>query len=228
MQEKEVEETTSFEKNMYGALLRNKRLGAGYRKADDFIKDLHLIGCKVSKAALYRIERGEQEPPIDFLLAANLILFGDLYSQEILNACIPSRWNDPLNSDDILRILKKNGLLGNLLNKQENSLSRAAFYDEMMSGLNSFDFEVFTNGNCDENHLYITVATGYDSDMEEYEDLESFEIRYPEEIERAIISFLKRHNYRLEGSEIEKLVKHGERKILPVLADYAKDWNSAE
>ncbi|WP_270296729.1 hypothetical protein [Eggerthella sinensis] len=226
MQEKEIGETTSFEKTVYGALLRNKRIKAGYRKADDFIKDLHLAGCKVSKAALYRIERGEQEPPVDFLLAANLILFGDLYSQEILSACIPDAWNDPLNSDDVLRILKKNSLLGNLLSKPENSVSRAALYDEIMSGLNSFDFEVFTNAHCDENHLYMTVATGYNSDMEEYEELESFEIRYPEEIERAIISFLKRHDYRLEGSEVEKLVKYGERKILPALADYTKEWNA--
>lgn len=226
MKSTETEETTSFEKGIYGALLRNRRMELGYRKAEDFIEDLHLIGCDVSRAALYRIERGEQEPPINFFLASNLILCGQLNSLDLINPCIPSEWIDPIDSDIMMRLMKKNDLLKNLLNESDDSPSKAARYDDIMDGLNSYDFEIFPNGSCDENHLYITIATGYAHELEEYDDLESFEIQDPEDIERAVIGFLKRHNYSLEGSEIEKLVQYGERKILPILAEYAKGQNS--
>ncbi len=67
----------AFEKTMYGALLRQKRIEVGYRKAEEFVADLDAIGFKISRAALYRIERGEQEPTASFLIASSILLFGE-------------------------------------------------------------------------------------------------------------------------------------------------------
>lgn len=222
----DFDNNVSFEKRMYGALLRHKRMETGYRKVDEFVEDLNAIGCSISKAALYRIERGEQEPPIGFWLASNLVLQGDIGSLDLVKPCIPLDWVDPVSSDEAMRILKKNRLLHRVLAPDACEESKADRYDAIMSGLNSYDFEVFPNGNCDEDHLYITVATGYDFASEEFDDLESFEITDPEDIERAVISFLKRHAYQLDGAEVEKLVNHAERKVMPALAQYIEGRKS--
>ena len=226
MEAENLSNDVTFEKQMYGALLRHKRMEIGYRKVDQFAADLNAIGCTVSKAALYRIERGEQEPPSEFLLASNLILTGDTNSRELIDPCIPTCWSNPEDSDEVMRILKRNGLLNKVLGFEKKDDSKAAYYDSIMAELNSYDFEVFINSRSNEDHLYITVATGYNFEMEEFDDLEGFEISVPEDIERAVIGFLKRHAYQLDGSEVEKLVKHAERKILPVLEEYMETWRS--
>lgn len=216
----------SFDGQMYGALLRHKRMEVGYRRADQFVGDLRSVGCNVSKAALYRIERGEQEPTVGFFMASNLILFGDMCSSNLAKACVPESWDSPALSDELMRIMKRNGLLDKVLGTGQKAESRADFYEEIMNGLSSYDFEVFPNSQSDEEHLYVTVATGYNHEYEEYEELESFEIKDADDIERAVLSFLKRHDFQLSGIEAEKLVRHAKRRVLPELTEYQQAWNA--
>ena len=151
----------AFEKAMYGALLRQKRIEMGYRKAEDFVADLEAIGFKISRAALYRIERGEQEPTASFLIASSILLFGETICSDLLNPCIPQEWADPLSSDAIMRIIGRNGVLASRKTRRNASMAeRAARYDEIMSSLSSFDFDVFANSRCDDEHMFITVAYG--------------------------------------------------------------------
>lgn len=209
----------AFEKAMYGALLRQKRIEMGYRKAEDFVADLEAIGFKISRAALYRIERGEQEPTASFLIASSILLFGETICSDLLNPCIPQEWADPLSSDAIMRIIGRNGVLASRKTRRNASMAeRAARYDEIMSSLSSFDFDVFANSRCDDEHMFITVAYGAGGD--EYGDLESYEITSREDVERAILNYLKAYGYELPGIEIAKLVDHSMKRLEPTLEDY--------
>ena len=216
--------TNVFDGRMYGALLRHKRMEVGYRKAEQFISDLEEVGYKISKAALYRIERGEQEPPLGFLLAANIVLYGNAKSFDLINPCVPQEWLEPFEQDDILRVLKQNGVIDRYKPDGEMNLDdRAARYDSIMSGFNSYDFVVFPNGSCTENELYITIATGTMGAVNA--DSESFQIESEEDIERAVIAYLKAEDYFLPGEEIVKLVDYAKRKTLPTLKEYMEGWN---
>lgn len=218
----QAEAQPAFEKAMYGALLRQKRIEIGYRKAENFVADLEAIGYKMSRAALYRIERGEQEPTASFLVASSILLYGETLCSDLINPCIPQGWADPLSSDSIMRIIKKNKVLESRRPRQTSDASeRAARYDEIMNGLTSYDFDVFPNGNCDEDHMYISVA--YGPKIGEYSDIESYEINDKEDIEHAILNFLKAYEYDLPGSEIVKLVDHSMKKLKPTLSDYGID-----
>lgn len=214
----------AFDGAMYGALLRHRRMELGYRKASEFVSDLKEVGYAVSIPALYRIERGEQEPTVAFIASANLILYGDATCPILIKSCIPQEWVDPASSDDVLRVLKKNGLLSVLANNESDEIAkRAADYNRAMEELSALDFEVFPNSHCTDDQLFITVATGrYD---DEWEDLESVEITEPGDIERAVVSFLKRHEYRLPGEEIVKLVDYAYRKIMPQLKLHMEHWD---
>lgn len=210
-----------FSRSMYGALLRFQRIEAGYRKGDDFIRDLAVLGIDVPVATLYRIERGDQEPTFAFISAANLVLFGDVHSGEITDACLPEEWVNPDSSENVMRILSRNGALKRAANSSKEDYEKAKYYESIMHTINSFDFDVFPNGHCDEDHLYMTVRYGeYDELYPDDAMMESYEIINREDIERAIINFLKTNELMLSGEEIVNLVKYGERKMADQLKAY--------
>lgn len=214
----------SFDCAMYGALLRHKRMEIGYRKADDFVADLKEVGYSISRAALYRIERGEQEPPVSFFAAANLVLYGRVDELDLIESCMPQGWFDPLESDDVLRVLKGNGVLKRLAQTQSTSVEqRAAAYEEIMNRLNAFDFSVWKNGSSTDDRLCITVAEGAPGEI--IGNAESYEIDEKEDIERAVLNFLKNYGYELPGREIVKLVDYANRKIGPELEWYIERWS---
>ena len=185
---------------------------------EEFVADLDAIGFKISRAALYRIERGEQEPTASFLIASSILLFGETICPDLLNPCIPQEWADLLSSDAIMRIIGRNGVLASRKTKRNASIAeRAARYDEIMNSLSSFDFNVFANRRCDDEHMFITVAYGAGGD--EYGDLESYEITNREDVERAILNYLKAYGTS-SGVEIAKLVDHSMKRLEPTLEDY--------
>lgn len=211
-----------FSRSMYGALLRYQRLEAGYRKGDDFVSDLAALGIDVPVATLYRIERGDQEPTFAFISAANLLLFGNVHSGSITNPCLPVEWVRPDTSENVMRVLSRNGALERGADRSGGEdAERAKYYEEIMSTTNSFDFDIFPNGHCDEDHLYMTIRYGeYDELYPEDTVMESYEIIDREDIERSIINFLKTNELVLSGEEIVNLVKYGERKMADQLKAY--------
>lgn len=222
----ESDNRTTFDCRMYGALLRHKRMEVGYRKADDFVADLKEIGYFISRAALYRVERGEQEPPIGFIAASNLVLFGSIRSVELIEPCVPQGWCEPPSSDEVMRVLKKNGALSRLVRADDkDTAARAAAYEMALDGLNAYDFNVFVNAHSTDDELYMSVAIGADECSESgWVDCESYEVNASEDIERAVINFLKTYGYELPGTEVVKLVDYAYRKVGPVLAEYEKHW----
>lgn len=222
----EGDSRTTFDCRMYGALLRHKRMEVGYRKADDFVADLGEIGYSISRAALYRVERGEQEPPIGFIAASNLVLFGAIGSVELIEPCVPQGWCEPSSSDEVMRVLKKNGALSRLVQADDkNTAVRAKAYEMALDGLNAYDFNVFVNARSTDDELYMSVSIGPDEFIDDgWADCESYEVNDREDIERAVINFLKTCGYELPGTEVVKLVDYAYRKVGPVLAEYEKHW----
>lgn len=69
----------------FGAYLRYLRRSRGYTSPDMLIAALHeKTGYNMTKDALWRIERGRQEPTLTYLCALSLTLTGELLSHEIL------------------------------------------------------------------------------------------------------------------------------------------------
>lgn len=219
--EKKIREPR-FDRRMYGALLRHMRMESGYRKGEDFTADLSEIGLDIPVATLYRYERGEQEPTFEFISAANLLLFGDAHSDEITGPCIAEDWSQPSSSDAVMRVLKRSGALNRLPNKSSMiSADRAAHYDKIMSSTNSYDFEIFPNGHCTDDELHMTVRYGdFDESLPEMAEMESYQIEGPEDIERAVINFLKSHDFNIPGEEIDKLIQYGNRRMRAQLEAY--------
>ncbi|MCI8469343.1 MAG: helix-turn-helix domain-containing protein [Eggerthellaceae bacterium] len=210
-----------FNRSMYGALLRYQRTEAGYRKGDEFVADLSALGLKVPVATLYRIERGEQEPGYSFIAAVNLLLFGDAHSGAIIDSCIPEAWTEPEASSDIMRALSRSGALSRIKENGKEDRELEEYYDHVLSGINSYDFDVFPNGKCDEDHLYMTVRYGaFDEEFPENAVMESYEITDPGDVERSIINFLKSYHFNLPGKEVLDLVRYGERKMKEQLEAY--------
>lgn len=217
-----AEEETNylFDKKMYGALLRLYRLEAGYKKIDDFLSALLVAGVDVPKATLYRIERGDQEPSIAFVLITNLLLLGNVHSGKIIDCCVSESWITPEKSSDITRELKRSGVLRrNEIGNGVSTADKAAYYDQLMYSMCAFDFDVFANGNCTDDRLFISVRYGLEDECG-IEDIESYEIYEFDDIERSIIHFLKGHQFELPGEEIVKLVQYGQRKLMPMLEEY--------
>lgn len=216
----EEETNYLFDKRMYGALLRLYRLEAGYKKIDDFLNALSVAGVDMSKATLYRIERGDQEPSIAFALATNLLLLGNIYNGKIIDSCIPESWIMPEKSLGIIHELKRSGVLRR---RQDDDgaemVDKAAYYDQLMSSPSSFDFDVFANNNCTDDRLFISVRYGLGDECG-YEDVESYEISGYDDIERSIVHFLKARQFTLPGEEIVKLIQYGQRKLVPLLEEY--------
>lgn len=211
-----------FDKRMYGALLRHMRMEAGYRKGEDFIADLSELGLSIPVATLYRYERGEQEPTFEFISAVNLLLFGNAHSDEITGSCISEDWTQPSSSDTVMRVLKRSGALNRLPNKSGIAAAdRAAHYDKIMSSTNSYDFKIFPNLNCTDDELHMTVRYGaFNEELPEMSEMESYQIECSEDVERAIINFLKSHDFDISGEEIDKLVQYGNRRMQPQLEAY--------
>lgn len=209
---------SAFNKSMYGALLRHQRMEHGYRKGEDFIADLSLIGLDIPKSTLYRIERGVQEPTPAFIMATNLLLLGNIHSGKIVDACIPEAWVAPDASGIVMRLLKKNDVFNKPACFDRSSTERAAYYEEIMSGVNSYDFDIFPNNNCTEDELYMTVMYGRNNDLAP--ELESYLIEDSDDVERSIINFLKTHDFDLSGKEVDKLVRYGQRKMKSQLEEH--------
>lgn len=203
-----------FDRKIYGALLRYQRLAAGYRKGDEFVRDLVHFGIDMPVATLYRIERGDQEPNYSFIAAANLLLFGDMHSGKIVDACVPDLWSNPEQSPSLMSILSKNGALHRRDEASYDEVTKdASYYENLLTTTCSYDFDVFPNGSCDEDHLFMSVKYGE-------HDLESYEITSPDDVERAIINFLKSYDIDISGEEIRDLIRFGKRKMKGALQDY--------
>ena len=79
-----------------GALLKRARKAAGYSSVEKYANAINeKTGVGVSPTALYKIERGEQEPKIYQIAAFSTVLFGDWYAPEmtaILHDCMCEGW----------------------------------------------------------------------------------------------------------------------------------------
>jgi transcriptional regulator with XRE-family HTH domain len=83
---------------LFGKYLKGLRVRQGYEPADDLVADLKsCCGVIVSTRTIYAIERGEQLPRLDLLLALLVVLDEDL------------DYFYPAFSDDIVGKLKSRG-----------------------------------------------------------------------------------------------------------------------
>ncbi|MEY8460121.1 hypothetical protein AALA69_03205 [Eggerthellaceae bacterium 24-137] len=211
----------AFDRKMYGALLRHRRMEGGYKKVEDFIDALLDIGLDIPKATLYRIERGDQEPAFAFISAANLVLFGDVHSGIITDSCIPEEWSSPEDSDAVMRVLRKGGVIQKYSDNSASASERARYYEELLKSTNSYDFDVFPNNSCTKDDLFMTVRYGYgDPGMADPDDIESYQITDLEDVERSILNFIKCRDFDISGEEIDRLIKYGQRKMKPHLIEY--------
>lgn len=214
--------SSQFDRRMYGALLRHMRMEAGYRKGEVFVADLAEIGLTIPVATLYRYERGDQDPTFEFISAVNLLLFGNTHSGVITDSCVPEEWSQPMSSDTIMRILKRNGAINRISDTGDMAANeRASYYSRIMAGINSYDFDVYANDSSTDSDLYMTVIYGKFDDLFPGEtEMESYHIEFPEDVERAILHFLKSRNFEISGEEIDKLIQFGKRRMESQLKAY--------
>lgn len=73
---------------LYGLLIRNRRIKAGYKKGEDFISAVYRrTRVKISLDSMYKIERGKQIPPADVFMSINLVLYGEISPDEVMKIC---------------------------------------------------------------------------------------------------------------------------------------------
>lgn len=72
---REESKMQAFDTQLFGLLLRRKRVNAGYSTAQAFSDNLELIwGVKIPRDTIYRIESGKVQPSIEQALAFSLAL----------------------------------------------------------------------------------------------------------------------------------------------------------
>ena len=120
-----------------------------------------------------------------------------------------------------MRVLRKSGALLKSPDSAVSAAERARHYEDILSSVNSYDFDVFPNAKCTEEELYMTVRYGPGSpEFAELQDIESYLIEDPEDIERSVLNFIKCREFDISGEEVDRLVKYAERKMRPQLEAY--------
>ena len=208
--------------SQYGALLRQKRVEVGYRKAEEFISDLLKVGCDISVSALYRMERGEQMPPLDFALASNLLLFGDAFSDALLKHALDQMVLSPWSHPWLAGALKSHGVgqaepSSDFLKMVEASMADKN-YAMMLETESEFDYEIFVNSHTSEEEgLFITITRSEESP---YDDPGSYQIRSILDLERSVVNYLKKTNSALSDEEIRRLIRYAANVVEPYVGDY--------
>lgn len=79
----------TFDWKLYGSVIRLKRRELGYKKADDFLKELESReGLVIKKPTYYKMEQGNQPPSVEQFLCINEILYDDPFPRNSLSVCI--------------------------------------------------------------------------------------------------------------------------------------------
>ena len=90
-----------FNKEVFGAQLRQARIKAGYEKAEDFAEALSTkVGYQVSRQTIYNIESGKQEPKLSLYLAMERLLepSRSLKPDRLVATALPKDWQLPLDA----------------------------------------------------------------------------------------------------------------------------------
>lgn len=227
LKEDRSDESELFDRAIYGAILRQQRIAAGYRNAEDFLSDLETIGLIMPKARFYRIERGDQTPPIEFVLASNLLLCGDAFSPGIIEYCINDKLKDPWGNADTARMLAKHRIATARPSSFENAIAKRlneTDYESLLNKTSWFDYKVFVNDQTSENQLFISIADA-DHDFDDFDPFDDSFASYPivciDDIEKAVVQHLKRDNVRLPNSEIKKLIEYTAKVVAPYAEKYS-------
>lgn len=217
-------ESDLFDRAIYGAILRQRRIAAGYRKAEDFISDLETIGLSVPKARVYRIERGDQAPPIEFILASNLLLCGDAFSSEIIEYCVEGKLKDPWGDAEIARMLAKHNIAKTSFESALAKRLNETDYESLLEKPSWFDYKVFVNDHTSKEGLFISIADA-DHDFDDFDPLGDSFASYPivciDDIEKAVIQHLKKDNVRLPNNDIKKLIEYAAKVVAPYAEQYS-------
>lgn len=82
-----------FDTQLYGLLIRKKRIDMGYRKAEDFAKTVYRrTRVRITRDMLYKIERGKQVPDCVQFMALNIVLTGRPIPGEFIEICASNEW----------------------------------------------------------------------------------------------------------------------------------------
>jgi transcriptional regulator with XRE-family HTH domain len=89
-----VRQTGTVDWSKFGALLRLARVNAGFRQGKTFVAFMEKeTGCKISVDTLYRIESGDQEPPLSLFMAMNLTLGRIALNDDITSQTMSQKWH---------------------------------------------------------------------------------------------------------------------------------------
>lgn len=88
------DEPMMFDTELYGLLIRKKRIDSGYRRAEDFAKSVYRrTRVRITRDMLYKIEQGRQTPDCVQFMAINLALTGKLFPNELIRLCTSREWS---------------------------------------------------------------------------------------------------------------------------------------
>ncbi len=81
-------ENTLYDWELYGLLLRKRRIDMGFKKAEDFASTIwRRTRVKLTRDMLYKFEQGRQVPDGTQFMALNLVVSGNLFAPDISNLC---------------------------------------------------------------------------------------------------------------------------------------------
>ena len=87
-----TEDFGAIDWSLYGALVRNKRVKMGFKKAEHF-RDwvFYRTRAKIGIDTLYKIEQGKT-PNVVFFFAINIALDGEMLPDWFINMCVSEEW----------------------------------------------------------------------------------------------------------------------------------------
>jgi len=108
----------------------------------------------VSKDTLYRIERGKQEPTLEFGLATNLILCGGILSDDLIFPCVSEGWRNPV-SDPATALLIRRGIKDGGSSFRENieRQLQQTDYSALLQDASWADYQVYISRKTNDGEL---------------------------------------------------------------------------
>ena len=95
----EPDTSLTFDKQLFGLLIRRARINRGYKSVDEFLLDMEqkLKYKGISRDVMYRIESGKTEPSISQMMAINAMIDCSLLDgvefKRNIELCTPNFWN---------------------------------------------------------------------------------------------------------------------------------------